>query len=150
MQQASGNEPSTSGATNEDFFWRCISSLDAQKAQPLAIGALLVAGIAASADPASAGDLSHLHGAQPIAELAEQDFWSNIARYGRYFVTVMLGTGYVMLRPLQSLFKNPVTAVLAIGAIVALVLGIRVALELMLGISEYEYNPETFRIASEY
>ncbi|KXZ46528.1 hypothetical protein GPECTOR_43g965 [Gonium pectorale] len=90
-------------------------------------------------------DLADSH-AQPLAELAEQDFWSNIARYGRYFVTVMLGTGYVMLRPLQGMLKKPVTAVFAILALVGLVLGTRVALELMLGINEYDYNPENFRI----
>jgi hypothetical protein len=26
----------------------------------------------------------------------------NVIRYGRYFVTVMLGTGYVMLRPIAG------------------------------------------------
>ena len=45
----------------------------------------------------------------PIADLAEggPEFWSNVLRYGRYFVTVMLGTGYVMLRPITSEDKGP-------------------------------------------
>ena len=40
----------------------------------------------------------------PMADLSEggPEFWSNVLRYGRYFVTVMLGTGYVMLRPITS------------------------------------------------
>ncbi|KAJ9520491.1 hypothetical protein QJQ45_000239 [Haematococcus lacustris] len=59
----------------------------------------------------------------------------NVARYGRYFVTVMLGTGYVMLRPLTSALKNPVSAILAVGGLVGTVLFVKVTLELMLGTS---------------
>jgi hypothetical protein len=32
-----------------------------------------------------------------VGDLASnEDFWSNLAAYGRYFTTVMLGTAYVM------------------------------------------------------
>ncbi|GLC41180.1 Protein of unknown function (DUF751) [Pleodorina starrii] len=146
--QRGSNECSTSGSDN--LWWRSLATLDLQKAQPVAAAALLALGVAATAGAASAAELSDVHHAQPLAELAEQDFWGNIVRYGRYFVTVMLGTGYVMLRPFQSMLKRPVTAVFAIAALVALVLGTRVALEFMLGINEYDYNPENFRIASQY
>jgi hypothetical protein len=47
-----------------------------------------------------------------------QEFFSNVLRYGRYFVTVLLGTGYVMVKPIAGMFKNPFTAVLAIGLVV--------------------------------
>ncbi|GIL71787.1 hypothetical protein Vretimale_775 [Volvox reticuliferus] len=147
IAQRGGNDCSTSDSGN--IWWRSLATLDAEKVQPVAAAALLVLGLAATAGSASATELSDMH-AQPLAELAEQDFWGNIVRYGRYFITVMLGTGYVMLRPLQSMLKRPVSAVLAITALVALVLGTRVALEFMLGISEYDYNPDNFRIATQY
>ena len=121
--------------------------------QPVAAAATLLAlGLALTADGAFAAE--HLDSATrhavPIADLAEQELWSNLARYGRYFVTVMLGTGYVMLRPLQAMLKRPVTAVFAIAALVALVLGTRTALEYMLGLNELGYDTSTFRIATEY
>lgn len=106
---------------------------------------------AAALDAAAAALGQQQHGGMPLAELGEQDFWGNIARYGRYFVTVMLGTGYVMVRPFQALLKKPVTAVLAIGALVALVFGVRVALEYMLGLEEYGYSPSgTYNQSTEY
>jgi len=88
-------------------------------------------------------DLAHAdpqhHG--PLFDLAEdEDFLANVVRYGRYFVTVMLGTGYVMVKPLLNAFKRPVSAVLAIVAIVGLTLGIKVTLEAMLGVTEYAYQ----------
>lgn len=145
--QRSSSECSTLGSDN--IWWRSLATLDMQRSQPCVAAALVVLAVAATADAASAMELSDMH-AQPLAELAEQDFWGNILRYGRYFITVMLGTGYVMVRPLQSMLNRPVTAVLAIGALVALVFGTRIALEFMLGISEYDYNPDNFRIATQY
>lgn len=81
--------------------------------------------------------------ANPSYDLAEgEDFWGNIARYGRYFVTVMLGTGYVMVRPLLGLFKNPVSGVLTVVSIAGVAYGVKLTLEAMLGISEpFEYLP---------
>jgi hypothetical protein len=91
----------------------------------------------ASSDPASA-DPQH-HG--PLYDLAEdEDFLANVVRYGRYFVTVMLGTGYVMVKPLLNAFKRPVTTVLAIVAIVGITIGVKITLESMLGITEYAYQ----------
>ncbi len=77
----------------------------------------------------------------PVLQLAEgQEFWGNIARYGRYFVTVMLGTGYVMMRPFAAAFKNPVSAILAIAAVAGAVIGTKVTLEAMLGVTEEPFN----------
>ena len=86
----------------------------------------------------------------PLMDLSEEPLLANIARYARYFVTVMLGTGYVMLRPFQGLLKNPITAVLGVGGLVAFAFLIKYTVELMLGLEVYEYDPETFKIAAEY
>jgi hypothetical protein len=59
-----------------------------------------------ASEPALAQEAGeHMQQAQHSApmllyQLAEggPDFWSNVVRYGRYFVTVMLGTGYVMVQ----------------------------------------------------
>ncbi|KAG2449709.1 hypothetical protein HYH02_005236 [Chlamydomonas schloesseri] len=156
-QQRPASAECSSSGSSDNLWWRALASIDAQKAQPVAAVAMLMLGMAAGADPASATDLSamadaHTH-AQPLAELAEQDLLSNLARYGRYFVTVMLGTGYVMLRPLQAMFKKPVTAVFGLLALGALVYGTRVALELMLGLDNsynFSYDGDNFRIVTDY
>lgn len=77
-----------------------------------------------------------------VADVAQnEEFWSNVARYGRYFVTVMLGTGYVMLKPLEGMLKRPLTAIAAISAVVALFIFVKFTLDAMLGISEpFDYT----------
>lgn len=73
----------------------------------------------------------------PQYDLAEnQEFWSNVVRYGRYFVTVMLGTGYVMLRPLRSMMDRPTTALLAVAGVVGLFIFVKFTLDAMLGLSD--------------
>jgi len=75
--------------------------------------------------------------ANPSFDLAEgEEFWGNVAQYGRYFVTVMLGTGYVMVKPVLGLFRNPLTGSLAVVGIVGLAYGLKVTLDAMLGISD--------------
>jgi hypothetical protein len=74
---------------------------------------------------------------QPQFDLAgDQDLLTNIARYGRYFVTVMLGTGYVMLRPLAGAFKNPLSGILATVGLVGGAVLLKFTLELMLGVTD--------------
>lgn len=113
----------------------------------LAFGAALLAAMPppAAAAVASGADAHAAAAAavNPSFDLAEnQEFWGNVVRYGRYFVTVMLGTGYVMVRPLLGLFKNPVTGVLAVAGIAGAAYGVKVTLEAMLGISEpFDYLP---------
>ncbi len=107
-----------------------------------ALGLVLLAGPGTHA--ASASDLlQHQQGASPLYDLAEeQEFWGNVARYGRFFVTVMLGTGSVLLRPLVEMFKRPVSAILAIVGIVGLSIFVKYTLDAMLGLSEpFEYTP---------
>jgi len=103
----------------------------------LGAAALAAAG-AAPADAAEpAASAAAAAGAlNPSFELAEgQEFWSNVARYGRYFVTVMLGTGYVMLKPLGDALRRPGTAILAIAGVSGVLLFMKVTLEMMLGMS---------------
>lgn len=97
-----------------------------------------------SAEPAAAADgMQHQHSIQPIMDLAEgEEFWGNVARYSRYFVTVMLGTGYVMVQPLLAAFKRPVTAVLAVVGLGGGFLALRYVLNAMLGVQEpFVYEP---------
>lgn len=101
--------------------------------------ALLALSSLSSSEPAAAAtDLQHHQSSiQPILDLAEgEEFWGNVAKYGRYFVTVMLGTGYVMVQPVIAAFKRPVTAVAAIVGIGGGFVLLRFVLNAMLGVQE--------------
>ena len=77
-----------------------------------------------------------------VAPSSIADFLSNVARYGRFFVTVMLGTVSVMTRPFTNMLKNPVSGVLAIVGLVGGVVLMKITLEAMLGMSEaQDYVP---------
>lgn len=102
-----------------------------------AASVMAAAGLAAVEPAQAAVEATSSHHAVEQFQLAEgQEFWGNVLRYGRYFVTVMLGTGYVMLRPLAGAFKNPVSGVLAVAGVVGSVVLVKVTLEAMLGINE--------------
>lgn len=111
----------------------------------LGLAVALVALGLSSSEPAAAADglQQHSHSIQPVMDLAEgEEFWSNVARYSRYFVTVMLGTGYVMVQPLLAAFKRPVTAVLAIVGLGGGFLVLKFVLSAMLGVQEaFDYEP---------
>lgn len=69
--------------------------------------------------------------------------WENIVRYAQYFFSVMLGTGYVMLKPFAQLLRNPVTGVLVVGAAVGLVVFVKTTVNAMLGTDDlFGYAPE--------
>jgi hypothetical protein len=142
QQQASGSgngSGSGRGASGADATSSGRAPAAAAACAALALGAALLA-----AAPAHAADAAQqLPG--PAFDVAEgEEFWGNVARYGRYFVTVMLGTGYVMVRPLLGLFKNPVTGVLALVGIAGAVVGVKVTLDAMLGLSQpFDYLPPT-------
>ncbi len=85
----------------------------------------------------AAGDaMASTHHLFDVAEGGEESLLNNAVRYGRYFVTVMLGTGYVMFRPIANMFKNPLTGLLAVGLIVGAVYGTKITIEGMLGVSD--------------
>jgi hypothetical protein len=108
--------------------------------------ALLWAGCAAlflTAGHAQAADGLHEHAshAVPLLDVAEsEDFWDNVLRYARFFVTVMLGTVNVMVRPFAGLLKKPVTAVVAIASLVGGVVLLKMTLELMLGMGDQQFD----------
>jgi Protein of unknown function (DUF751) len=79
----------------------------------------------------------------PVFDLSQDTpFWENIARYGQYFFSVMLGTGYVMLKPFAGLLKRPVTAVLLIAFVIGFGLFLKTTVNAMLGKDDlFEYDP---------
>ena len=98
-----------------------------------------------SLEPALASSAPH-HA--PLFDVAEgEEFWGNVVRYGRYFITVMLGTGYVMLRPLVGMFKNPLTGILAVALVSGAIYGTKITVDAMLGLSsiaQVEYESSNF------
>ena len=74
-----------------------------------------------------------------IGQIAEnEDFWANMARYSRFFTSVIIGTVYTVLKPLGRLLKNPTTAVAILGSGVVLFLFIRGTLQGMLGLNDLD------------
>ena len=56
----------------------------------------------------------------------------------------MVGTGYVMLKPLAGFFKNPVTGILAVLGIAGTAYFVYFTVNAMLGITEpLDYNPSS-------
>jgi len=107
----------------------------------------LALGLFSSSALSSPAQASEAHSLTALYDVSEsQEFWGNVLRYGRYFVTVMLGTGYVMLRPIAGMFqKSPLSALLAVGLIVGAVLGTKLTLDAMLGLSDQvEYASNGF------
>ena len=75
----------------------------------------------------------------------EGDFWVNVSRYGRYFITVLLGTAYISVKPVLQLLKRPKTAVAVIVGLVALYLFVSTTVQAMLGVSNpLDYQPSGF------
>jgi hypothetical protein len=65
----------------------------------------------------------------------QEDFWTNLGRYGTYFFSVLLGTAYTALKPIAGLLKRPVTAVFTVAAIAGLVVFVSTTVKAMLGVS---------------
>ena len=74
----------------------------------------------------------------PILDLAEgeEEFWGNLARYGRYFITVLLGTAYITVKPIIALLKRPKTAVLVVGGAALLYIFVSSTVSAMLGVTD--------------
>lgn len=125
---------------------------DGVLAQTLVLGMMLgLVSYLSTPDGASAAThaLASGHGPEsinsvPVFELAEgEDFWANMANYGRFFISVLTGTAYVAVKPIGKLLKNPVSAVFVIGGAVLVYVGLRATIETMLGLSEFEYTPSS-------
>ncbi len=61
------------------------------------------------------------------------DFWNNIGKYPRYFITIILGVFISSFSWLAPLWKRPVTAVALVGFLVGTVVTIVLTLRAMLG-----------------
>ena len=77
--------------------------------------------------------LKHLQ-QSPICT-AQEDFWSNVGRYGSYFFSVLLGTAYTAVKPIGGWLKKPVSAVLTITAIIGLYIFVSSTVTAMLGVN---------------
>jgi len=62
-------------------------------------------------------------------------FWDNISRYGRYFITTLLGIFLNSFAPLLPLFKRPTTLIAIIGFLVGGIFFVTLTLRAMLGLS---------------
>ncbi|HHP7243137.1 MAG TPA: DUF751 family protein [Elainellaceae cyanobacterium] len=63
-----------------------------------------------------------------------QDFWQNVARYPRYFISFTLGVLFAFVQPLIPLFKRPTTAIALIGVLIGAFAFITFTLRAMLGL----------------
>lgn len=61
------------------------------------------------------------------------DFFQNVSRYPRYFITFTLGVLYTFVQPLMPLFKNPVTATAITVFLLASLAFVAFTLRAMLG-----------------
>jgi hypothetical protein len=64
-----------------------------------------------------------------------KDFFDNISRYPRYFISFTLGVLYSALEPLVPLLRKPTTAIALIGTALAGFLFLTFTLRAMLGLA---------------
>lgn len=64
-----------------------------------------------------------------------QEFWNNISRYPRFFITITLGVLLTLASPFVPLYKRPSTAIATTGFLLAAVAFIALTLRAMLGLS---------------
>jgi membrane protein insertase Oxa1/YidC/SpoIIIJ len=63
-----------------------------------------------------------------------QDFFRNVSRYPRYFITILLGVFWNFLEPLLPLLKRPTTAIALVGVFLGGLAFIAFTLQAMLGL----------------
>jgi hypothetical protein len=64
-----------------------------------------------------------------------QDFFDNISRYPKYFISFTLGIFFNAIQPLVPLFKRPTTAIALVGIAVSVFVFLTFTLRAMLGLS---------------
>ena len=62
------------------------------------------------------------------------DFWSNISRYPRFFISSVLGLILVILTPFKNIFKIPKLRILLIVALLTLTTSIYLIIRNMTGL----------------
>jgi hypothetical protein len=63
-----------------------------------------------------------------------KDFFDNISRYPRYFITITLGILLSAFSPLLPLFKRPTTAIATVAFLISGLIFIAFTLRAMLGL----------------
>ncbi len=61
------------------------------------------------------------------------DFWNNVGKYPRYFITIVLGVFISTFGWLAPLWKRPATAVALVGFLVGTLVTVVLTLKAMLG-----------------
>ncbi len=64
-----------------------------------------------------------------------QDFFNNVSRYPRYFISFTLGIFFNAIEPLMPLLKRPATAIALVGAVIATFVFLSLTLRAMLGLA---------------
>ncbi|MGD1808330.1 DUF751 family protein [Dapis sp. BLCC M126] len=64
-----------------------------------------------------------------------QDFFNNVSRYPRYFITITLGIFFFLFDQLKPLLNKPITAIALIGLIIGTFIFLTLTLQAMLGIN---------------
>ncbi|MBF2077799.1 MAG: DUF751 family protein [Synechococcales cyanobacterium T60_A2020_003] len=64
-----------------------------------------------------------------------QEFFQNVSRYPRYFITVTLGVLYTFLEPLLPLLKRPSTAIALVALLISVMAFLSFTLRAMLGLN---------------
>jgi hypothetical protein len=62
-----------------------------------------------------------------------QDFFRNVSRYPRFFITMLLGVFWNLVQPMVSLFKRPVTAIALVGVLLGGLSFVGLTVRAMLG-----------------
>lgn len=63
------------------------------------------------------------------------DFWQNVSRYPRYFVTIILGIFFSLFERIKPLLTNPVTVIALVGFLVGGFIFLYFTLRAMLGLT---------------
>ncbi|CAM6101716.1 unnamed protein product [Calypogeia fissa] len=69
-----------------------------------------------------------------------EEFWDNMRRYGLYFVTVVTGGVYQLVKPIIDALRNPLTTVLVIIIVSGSLYLVGLTVSAMLGVNEYYYQ----------
>ncbi|MGD1699739.1 DUF751 family protein [Dapis sp. BLCC M229] len=64
-----------------------------------------------------------------------QEFFNNVSRYPRYFITVTLGIFFFLFDKLKPLLNKPITAIALIGLIIGTFSFLTLTLQAMLGVN---------------
>jgi hypothetical protein len=62
------------------------------------------------------------------------DFWTNILRYPRFFISSLLGLVFVIITPFRNLFKNPQSRVVVIIFVVLFIIVLSLILKSMVAL----------------